>query len=112
MRIITTIITLIGFIPCLWFVIRYWYVTGGKWIRDEAGQFFMSLIGTLAALFGIGLLGVWYTADWMSWAALIIFTAFILEMWWPLRLLRIAQQQKKIRNAEQQKIQREGSVLD
>lgn len=93
--IIVTAITLIGFIPCVLFVVGYWWVTRGRWVKDEAGRFLMALMITLGALYGIGLIGVWHDGEWLSWAGIVIFVAFIAEMWWPLRLLWVAQRERR-----------------
>lgn len=99
-EILLTVICVIGLAPCLLFVIGYWWVTRGKWYVNEVGRFFMSLTTTLGALYALSLISVWIESAWISWVALLIFVAFIIVMWWPLRLLYVAQRERR-RGVEQ-----------
>ena len=95
-EVLISLITGIGALACLTFVIGYWIVTGGAWIREEAGQFFMSFMAALGMLFTLVLVNAW-TDSWPGQRAItvITFTLFVAETWWPLRLLLLAQRSKK-----------------
>lgn len=94
-KVINTVICAIGLIPCLWFVIGYWIVTGGKWIREEAGQFLMSFTSTVGGMFLFSIAYSWTQAEWLRWVSIALFLAFLAEMWWPLRLLWLAQRERR-----------------
>lgn len=91
---VTTLVCFIGLLPCLWFIIGYWIVTGGKWVREEAGQFLMAITGTVGGMFAFSIAYSWAAAEWLRWVSVALFIAFIAEMWWPLRLLWLAQREK------------------
>lgn len=98
MKMYSTVITVVGLTGCLVFVVGYWYKTGGSCWKDEAGRFLMSFIGTVGILFALGLLRPILPA-WNGWRYISIgtYTAFVLELWWPLRLLFKAQQAAQMR---------------
>ncbi len=91
-KIILFCITALGFIGCLTFVLRYWYTAGNTWRNNEAGRFFMVVYANLAALF----LLVMANQIWTEWpgkklVSMILFATYVLETWWPIRLLTFAQ---------------------
>lgn len=92
---VTVVMASIGLIPCVVFVVGYWWVTRGAWWRDEAGRFFMLFMGTLGVLFTFVLSGPFSDHGALrTWSSIIVFTLFIALTWWPLRLLWIAQRQR------------------
>lgn len=87
--------TFAGLVPCVWFVVGYWVATGGQWVKDEAGIFLMSFMTIMGLLFTIGIIGIWFEGTWLTTIAMVLFIGLIAQMWWPLRLLTIAQRNKK-----------------
>lgn len=98
--VLVTIASFVALIPCLWFIVGYWVVTGGAWRREEAGVFMMSYAIIMALLFTIGIVGNWYQAQWMTIAAVLVFLGLVAIMWWPLRLLYRAQRERDQKHRE------------
>lgn len=92
MNAVNYVITGAGIVACVVFIVGYWYVTRGGWFRDEAGRFLMSYAGTVLLLLLIVIVGPFPLRR-----ALITITylAFVLTLWWPLRLLWLAQREKR-----------------
>lgn len=94
-------LTILGLIGCLGFVIGYWWVTGGKWIKNEAGQFLMTYAGSVAGLLTILLLNQWLVRSqlWLDSfrrpITLLVSIAFVTSLWWPWRLLWLAQRNRR-----------------
>lgn len=97
-QVLISVVTGVGLAGCMYFVIRYWWRTGGRWVREEAGRFLMVFWGTLGALFALVLCNQWL-GDWPGRRAVtvVVFAAFVLETWWPSRLLSIAQKRRRRR---------------
>ena len=95
-RVLLSAVTGVGLIACAAFAVGYWWQTGGRWVRDEAGRFLMAFMGTLGLLFALVLSNQW-VGDWPGRRAVtvVVFTLFVGMTWWPLRLLVIAQRQRK-----------------
>lgn len=95
-RLAISLVTGAGLLACVVFVAGYWTVTRGGWLREEAGRFLMSLSTLLGVLFTYVLLGQARSDDVVEWSprrifALVVYAAFVAVMWWPLRLLWVAQ---------------------
>jgi hypothetical protein len=89
-------ITGIGLLGCITFVVRYWIVTGGAWSTREAGRFLMAVYVNLAALFALVLMNqIW--DDWPGKRPItfVLFAAYVIETWWPMRLLHNAQNRRR-----------------
>jgi Ca2+/Na+ antiporter len=85
------VVTGIGFIICLVFVIAFHIKTGGAWRRSEAGRWLMLGRSNFVMLFGLLLLAyassrfrLWEGTQWIFLGA---YTVFALQNLWPLRLL-------------------------
>lgn len=87
----------VGIMGCVVFVIGYWWVTRGRWVEDEVGQYFMSSNAVVAALLGIILMNLWFGPEWPGrrHVTFTLILAFIVTRWWPLRLLWLAQREKR-----------------
>lgn len=97
-QVLISAVTGIGLAACATFVIRYWWRTGGRWMRDEAGWFMMAYWATLGVLFGLVLSNQWL-GDWPGRrpVTVVVFVAFVATTWWPNRLLSIAQKRRRER---------------
>lgn len=93
-----TILTVLGLAGCLLFIGGYWWVTKGGWIREEPGQFMMTYTGSVAGLLTIILLNQWL-GDWglRRPVTAVVSLAFVGSLWWPLRLLWLAQRERSKR---------------
>lgn len=100
LKILMIIITGIGLVGCIFFVIAYWLTTSGAWRKEEAGWFMMVRHITLAVLFMIVIInqvhGPWPGREFFT---LIVFSAFVAELWWPMRLLSRAQRERQGKEA-------------
>lgn len=99
-RLALSIVTGVGLLACIIFVVGYWLVTRGSWHREEAGRFLIALTSTIGILFVFVLVGQLTARDDVPWTfmrifALIIYVEFVAIMWWPLRLLVLAQREKR-----------------
>lgn len=83
-------ITAIGLVGCLSFVVFYAIISGGRWRRTDAGRFMMIVQANLGTLFALILTNQVLGTDWPGRQAvtLILFSSYVVETWWPLRLLR------------------------
>lgn len=95
------VVTGIGFIICLVFVIAFHVKTGGAWRRSEAGRWLMLGRANFMLLFGLLLLA--YVSSWFNtwagarWIFLCVYGAFALQTLWPLRLLFHQERMEQIR---------------
>jgi len=96
-----SLVTSIGFVGCLAFVVSYWWQTRGAWWKEEAGRFMMAVYVNLAILFLLVMVNQQFE-DWPGrrWVTFILFLTYVLETWWPLRLLTKAQRLAKARKVE------------
>lgn len=94
LEIIVAFISFIALVPCIWFIVGYWIVTGGAWMKQEAGIFLMSFMTILGLLFLIGIIGTWYQPVWLAPVGMAAFLLLVAQMWWPLRLLIVAQRER------------------
>lgn len=94
-QVLISVVTGVGLAGCGYFVVRYWWRTGGRWMADEAGRFLMVFWGTLGALFALVLCNQWL-GDWPGRrvVTVVVFSAFVVMTWWPSRLLTIAQKRR------------------
>jgi hypothetical protein len=85
---IITILTALGGLGATWFVIAYWIRTRGAWTKEEPGRFLMCTYMITGALLWLVVANQIFD-EWPGRQAvtLVIFTAFLVLMWWPLRLL-------------------------
>lgn len=95
-QVLLSVVTGVGLAACLTFVVGYWWRTGRRWARDEAGRFLMCFMTVLGALFALVLTNQW-VGDWPARrpVTVAVFIAFVAITWWPLRLLVIAQSRRK-----------------
>jgi len=86
------VITGVGLAGCLFFCVAYWLRSGGAWWRTEAGRFLMTVYANLAALFALVIANQVF-GQWPGRQAvtLTVFCAYVVETWWPARLLWHAQ---------------------
>lgn len=89
------LITAVGLVACLTFVIGYWWVTRGRWATEEAGTFLMLFMMDLTALFAVVLFGQYIDAQVRQGIVLATYAGFVVMTWWPLRLLWIAQRERR-----------------
>lgn len=110
--VILTILTALGLLGCLTFIAGYWWVTQGSWIREEPGRFLMTNTSSVAGLLLILLLNQWLNdvSLWMDALrrpiTMLVSITFVASLWWPLRLLWLAQREKaqaKTRAQEEEK---------
>ena len=94
-------LTLLGILGCLTFIAGYWWVTGGKWIKEEPGRFLMTYAGSVSGLLVILLLNqslrdinIWINVLRQP-VTILVAIAFVTSLWWPLRLLWLAQRERK-----------------
>jgi hypothetical protein len=85
------VVTGIGLILCLIFVIAFHIKTGGFWRRSEAGRWLMLGRVNILLLFSFVLLNrrwEWFF-EWAGreWVLFGLYTLFALQTLWPLRLL-------------------------
>lgn len=82
------IITAVGALGCLVFTATYWVKSGGTWLKTEAGKFLMVVYLNLGALFLLVIANQIFD-DWPGRrpVTLVLFIAYVIESWWPLRLL-------------------------
>ncbi len=94
-QILIVIITSVGVLACLSFVLGYGWVTRGAFGREEAGRYFMTSMSNKLLLFSLVLSGILW-GDWpgRKILILILYVSFVATTWWPLRLLVIAQRKK------------------
>lgn len=99
-----TLLTVVGLLGCLAFIGGYWWTTRGRWVREEAGRFLMTIVGSIGGLLTILLLNQWLTGNTL-WADVfrrpitaIVSTAFVVSLWWPLRLLWLAEDERRRRS--------------
>ncbi len=86
------VITGLGIVGCLTFIAGYWYLTSGAWIREEPGRFLMSYTVTVLVLLVLVIVGPFpYRRLFLTF----MYAAFVGTLWWPLRLLWVAQRQQK-----------------
>lgn len=91
-------ITIFALIGCFTFVLRYAILSGGAWLATEAGRFMMIVYATLGSLFTIVLLNQLFE-EWPGRKPItvILFLAYSIFTWWPLRLLRRARSDKRVK---------------
>lgn len=94
-RVLVSVVTGVGFASCATFVIGYWWLTRGTWMRDEAGRFLMAFMGTLGTLLALVLVNQW-VGEWpgRQVVTVALFTTFVAITWWPHRLLIKAQRRQ------------------
>lgn len=90
------LITSAGFVGCVVFVTRYVVLSGGSWRDTEAGKFLVVVYTNLAALFLLVMANQIF-GDWplRKVASLLLYTVYVAQTWWPLRLLNLAQRRHR-----------------
>jgi len=86
------IITGLGIVACLAFISGYWWVTRGAWIHEEPGRFMMAYTGTVLFLL---LIVIGMPLPLRRYLATVLYAMFVATLWWPLRMLWIAQRDKR-----------------
>jgi hypothetical protein len=91
------IVTALGLLGCLWFIVDYHYRTGGSWTKlgswseSDAGRFMMAdrvaLASLLLLVVSIRVFGQWPGRQIVTFVIYVFYMAFA---WWPLRLLHRA----------------------
>lgn len=90
-RLYTTVVTAGGIVGCLYFIVRYWIRTSGRWIRSEAGRFMMFTYMNLCALLILVLLGPMLGPSLIrTIISELFYTMLGVFAWWPARLLNKA----------------------
>lgn len=95
------IITGVGFLGCMTFVVAYSVVTRGAWSTREAGRFMMAVYLNLGALFAL----VMANQVWLDWPGkrpitFVLFAVYVVQTWWPMRLLHNAQTRRRDGSSE------------
>lgn len=85
-RVFFYIVTIGGLAGCVLFTLRYHLKTRGAWRSTEVGHFFVAVYVNLAALFAYLIVSP-FLGDYRRWIALILYTLYAIQAWWPLRLL-------------------------
>lgn len=95
-RVASLCVTTIGLAGCVTFIVSYIRRSNGAWRDSEAGRFFVIANANLAALFLLvisnQILGPW---PGRQVVAILLYTAYTAQSWWPLRLLLLANRESK-----------------
>jgi hypothetical protein len=96
-KVLAFCITAFGFAGCAIFLVNYVLRTRGAWRDSEPGRFLVVVYTNLAALFLVVMVNQVF-GDWLGRqvVTLGLYLAYVLQTWWPLRLLRIAQERESI----------------
>jgi len=86
------VITVIGIIGCVVFIAWYWISTRGGWVHEEPGWFFMTYASTVLLLL---LIVVGVPMPLRRYVITLLYAMFVATLWWPLRMLWIAQRDKR-----------------
>jgi hypothetical protein len=87
-QIVLLCITGVGALGCFVFVTTYWVKAHNSWMRTEPGRFLMLTYGNLGLLFLLVIANqIFDTWPGQKVVTLLLFLAFVIQSWWPLRLL-------------------------
>jgi len=94
-KVLAFVITATGFAGCTIFLVNYVLRTRGAWRDTEVGRYLVVVYTNLGALFLVVMANQLF-GDWplRSVVTLGLYLAYVLQTWWPLRLLRIAQERE------------------
>lgn len=101
---IITLISALGFIGCVVFVIAYHRRSGGRWRYNEAGVWLMLSRINLGLIFAL-LLGNRIFGDWPGRSEAVIFLValFALQTFWPSKFIwHVPQARDKTRKSSQE----------
>jgi len=96
-------ITGVGLLNCLSFCVAYQILTGGAWLKDEAGRFLMLFFGCLGSVFAVVIANRVFD-DYPGRRVVIIalYLMLVLATFWPMRLLfQSVKHKRKERKYEQ-----------
>lgn len=91
-RVVIIVLCVAGLVGCVSFVVRYSIQSRrtklGPWWRHEIGWWLALVPLNLASLFLLVMLNN-ISLDWpgREWVTIALFTAYVVETWWPGRLL-------------------------
>jgi hypothetical protein len=89
LRVFSGLVTGIGIIGCLFFIVAYHIKSKGSWRKSEIGWFFIAFWATLGALFVVVFVTQIFGSDWSGRqaVALVLYVGLVVQTWWPARLL-------------------------
>ncbi|WFE45292.1 hypothetical protein [Verrucosispora sp. WMMD1129] len=96
MRHASTVLAMVGFVACLYFVAAYQWLTGGDWRHNPAGRHLMEFTGTLGVLLGLIVAArLWPDYPGRDTITLVVFGLLVAQVVWRSVLLHRAQDDRE-----------------